>query len=103
MQGGAHVAKLLAFDIAVGDRPPEKREAFAYWDKGNMATIGRSKAIAQVGRMHLSGLPAWLMWLALHLIFLVGLRNRISVFVNWTYSYFAYGRGARIIMGGERK
>ncbi|HWA27660.1 MAG TPA: NAD(P)/FAD-dependent oxidoreductase [Lacunisphaera sp.] len=103
MQGGAHVAKLLAYDIAVGDRPPEQRPAFAYWDKGNMATIGRSKAIAEIGRMHFSGWLAWMMWLALHLVFLVGLRNRISVFLNWTYSYFTYGRGARIIMGGEGK
>jgi NADH dehydrogenase len=99
MQGGAHVAKLIAYDIAVGARRPEERQAFAYWDKGNMATIGRSKAIAQIGRMHFSGLFAWLMWLALHLVFLVGLRNRVSVFVNWVYSYFAYRRGARIIMG----
>ncbi len=99
MQGGSHVAKLVAFDIAVGARKPEEREAFAYWDKGNMATIGRSKAIAQIGRLHLSGRMAWLMWLALHIVFLVGLRNRISVFVNWVYSYFTYKRGARIIMG----
>jgi NADH dehydrogenase len=101
MQGGAHVAKLIGHDITVGARKPEEREAFAYWDKGNMATIGRSKAIAEVGRMHFSGLAAWLMWLALHIVFLVGLRNRISVFVNWVYSYFTYRRGARIIMGGE--
>jgi NADH dehydrogenase len=99
MQGGAHVAKLIAYDIAVGARRPEERQAFAYWDKGNMATIGRSKAIAQIGRLHFSGLFAWLMWLALHLVFLVGLRNRVAVFVNWVYSYFAYRRGARIIMG----
>lgn len=98
MQGGSHVAKLMAYDIAVGARRPEEREAFAYWDKGNMATIGRSKAIAQIGRLHFSGLVAWLMWLVLHLVFLVGLRNRISVFINWVYSYFSYKRGARIIM-----
>ena len=103
MQGGAHVAKLLAYDIAVGDRPPAEREPFAYWDKGNMATIGRSKAIAQLGRIHLSGIPAWAMWLAIHLVFLVGLRNRISVFLQWTYAYFTYRRGARIIMGEDRR
>ncbi len=103
MQGGAHVAKLLAYDIAVGDRPPAQRAAFAYWDKGNMATIGRSKAIAQVGRLHLSGILAWGMWLAIHLVFLVGLRNRISVFLQWIYAYFTYRRGARIIMGEDRR
>ena len=64
-----------------------------------MATIGRSAAIAQVGRLHLSGFPAWLMWLVIHLAFLVGLRNRISVFISWIYAYFTYRRGARIIMG----
>ncbi len=101
MQGGAHVAKLLAYDIAVGARTPEQREAFAYRDKGNMATIGRSSAIAQIGRLHFSGFVAWAMWLGLHLVFLVGLRNRISVFFQWTYSYFTYKRGARIIMGQE--
>ena len=99
MQGGAHVAKLIAYDIAVGAREPAQREAFGYWDKGNMATIGRSSAIAQVGRLHLSGFPAWLMWLVIHLAFLVGLRNRISVFIQWVYAYFTYRRGARIIMG----
>jgi NADH dehydrogenase len=98
MQGGSFVAKLIAHDLRVGARRPEERPAFAYWDKGNMATIGRSKAIAQIGKIHLSGMAAWLMWLALHIVFLVGLRNRISVFMNWIYSYFAYRRGARIIM-----
>jgi len=99
MQGGAHVARLMAYDIAVGARRPEQREAFAYRDKGNMATIGRSAAIAQIGRIHLSGFPAWAIWLVLHLVFLIGLRNRISVLTQWIYSYFAYKRGARIIMG----
>jgi NADH dehydrogenase len=101
MQGGTFVAKLIAHDLEVGARRPEERPAFAYWDKGNMATIGRSKAVAQIGKMHFSGALAWLMWLALHIVFLVGLRNRITVFVNWVYSYFSYRRGARIIMDGE--
>lgn len=99
MQGGAHVAKLVAYDIAVGPRVPEERAAFVYKDKGNMATIGRSAAIAQIGNVHLSGFPAWVMWLGIHLVFLVGMRNRISVFLQWTYAYFTYKRGARIILG----
>jgi NADH dehydrogenase len=103
MQGGAHVAKLIAYDIAVGARPPEQREAFIYRDKGNMATIGRSAAIAQIGRLHFSGFPAWMAWLGVHLIFLIGFRNRISVFLSWVYSYFTYRRGARIIMGGPER
>lgn len=99
LQAGAHVAQVIAYDISVGERAPEQRERFAYRDKGNMATIGRSKAIAQIGRLQLSGFPAWFAWLAIHLVFLVGLRNRLSVFLQWAYSYFSYRRGARIIMG----
>lgn len=101
IQGGAHVAKLLACDIAAGLRAPGQRAAFAYRDKGNMATIGRSAAIAQLGKLHLSGFPAWMMWLVIHLIFLIGMRNRISVFIQWVYAYLTYKRGARIIMGQE--
>jgi len=63
-----------------------------------MATIGRSKAVAQVGRFKFSGLFAWLTWLFVHLIYLIGFRNKISVLMQWTYSYFAYKRGARIIV-----
>lgn len=99
MQGGAHVAKLIARELRGGD--PAQREAFAYHDKGSMATIGRSRAIAEIGRLHLSGLAAWVAWLALHLFFLIGFRNRISVLLHWTYSYFSYKRGARIILGLE--
>lgn len=99
MQGGAFVAKVIARELELGERPPEARAAFAYHDKGNMAAIGRSKAVAQIGRLHLKGPLAWLMWLALHIVFLVGLRNRIAVFFSWVYSYFTYKRGARIIMG----
>jgi NADH dehydrogenase len=102
MQGGAHVAKLLACDLAAGVRSPPQRAAFTYWDKGNMAAIGRSAAVAQIGRLHFSGYPAWLAWLGLHLVFLIGFRNRISVFISWVYSYFTYKRGARIIMGSGK-
>lgn len=101
MQGGTHVAKIIAHEIEVGGRAPERRPAFVYRDKGSMATIGRSKAIAQIGRVHLSGFPAWLTWLAIHLIFLMGFKNRVSVFMQWVWSYFTYKRGARIIMGAK--
>ena len=59
---------------------------------------------AQIGKVHFSGYPAWIAWLALHLVFLVGFRNRLSVLLQWTYSYFTYKRGARIITGvsGEK-
>lgn len=102
MQMGEHVAKLIEAEIRgrardVNAAPP--REAFGYWDKGSMATIGRSKAVAQVGRWHFSGYFAWLAWLFVHLVFLVGLRNKIFVFLQWAYSYITYKRGARIITG----
>lgn len=100
MQGGAHVARLIARELVKGvATPPAQRDAFAYHDKGNMATIGRSKAVAQIGKLEFSGFFAWMAWLAIHLIFLIGLRNRISVFIQWVYSYFMYKRGARIITG----
>ena len=103
IQPGAHVAKLIADELRGGPALRLKREPFAYWDKGNMATIGRTHAIAQIGKVQLSGLSAWLAWLGLHLFFLIGFRNRISVLIQWTYSYFTYQRGARIIMGlGDR-
>jgi NADH dehydrogenase len=62
-----------------------------------MATIGRSKAAAVVGSIKLTGLIAWLAWLSLHLVFLIGFRNKIIVLIQWMYSYFTYKRGARII------
>jgi NADH dehydrogenase len=102
MQAAAHVASVIAHDIAAGERAPEQRPAFAYRDKGNMATIGRSKAVAQIGRMHLKGFPAWAAWLAIHLVFLIGFRNRVSVFLEWVYAYFTCQRGARIITGLRR-
>ena len=99
IQAGAHVAKIIAAEIKAGPTAPALRPAFAYRDKGNMATIGRTHAIAQIGQLQLTGMSAWLAWLALHLFFLIGFRNRISVLISWTYSYFTYQRGARIIMG----
>ena len=97
IQAGVHVARTIARELKEG--PKAVRRAFTYWDKGNMATIGRTHAIAEIGKLHLTNYAAWLSWLALHLFFLIGLRNRISVLISWTYSYFTYQRGARIIMG----
>jgi NADH dehydrogenase len=100
MQMARHVARIID-DELVGIHTT--RSPFKYWDKGTMATIGRSKAVAQVGRLKLSGLLAWLAWLALHLVFLIGFRNKITVMIDWMYSYFAYKRGARIIMSESPK
>lgn len=97
MQMGRHVARIVEDEIDLGaGRSP--RPSFKYWDKGTMATIGRSAAVAQVGKFHFSGFLAWLAWLFIHLIFLVGFRNKLAVLIQWTYSYFAYKRSARIIV-----
>lgn len=96
MQMGKHVAKIIEdairFSAKAKPRPP-----FKYWDKGTMATIGRSAAVAWIGKIKLSGMVAWLAWLFIHLIFLVGFRNRTSVLFQWMYSYFSYKRSARLI------
>ncbi len=94
MQMGAHAANIIENEIEFG---PGERPAFKYWDKGTMATIGRSAAVAQVGKFEFTGFTAWLAWLGIHLIFLVGFRNKISVLLQWFYSYINYKRGARII------
>lgn len=74
-----------------------KREDFHYVDKGQMATIGRKRAIAMIRRLHFGGIIAWLLWLFIHVYYLIGFRNRFLVLWNWTYSYLTYRRGARLI------
>jgi NADH dehydrogenase len=64
-----------------------------------LATIGRAAAVAQFGRIHISGFIAWLAWLFVHILFLIGFRNRVLVFIQWAWSYFTYERGARLITG----
>jgi NADH:quinone reductase (non-electrogenic) len=73
------------------------REEFHYWDKGTLATIGRSRAVADFGRWHISGYFAWLSWLFIHLFFLIGFRNRIMVMLDWAWAYITYNHGARLI------
>jgi NADH:ubiquinone reductase (H+-translocating) len=104
MQMGKHAAKLIVRELRGDKLAPVGRKAFAYYDKGTMATIGRSAAVALIQNRKLSGFPAWIAWLGVHLIFLVGFRNRFSVLMQWMYSYFTYKRGARIITGvsGEK-
>ena len=83
----------------LADRPTKE---FAYRDYGNLATIGRARAVAQLGRVRFSGYPAWLFWLFVHLMQLVGFRNRLVVLVQWGFSYFTYQRGMRLIASGAR-
>ena len=104
MQMGAHAARLIKRELRGEKFSPAGREPFVYYDKGSMATIGRSAAVAVIKNKNLSGFPAWIAWLAVHLLFLVGFRNKFSVLMQWTYSYLTYKRGARIITGmsGEK-
>ena len=78
----------------------QPREPFEYWDKGSLATIGRSHAVADFGRFQISGYFAWLSWLFIHLFFLIGFRNRLLVMMEWAWSYLTYNHSARLITGG---
>jgi len=92
MQQGRHAAhNILAM---IDGRKPQR---FWYFDKGSMATIGRNKAVADLKLIHLSGIPAWLAWLFVHIIFLVGFRNRLAVLFQWAWAYFSFNKGARLI------
>jgi NADH dehydrogenase len=101
MQMARHVARVIETELNNGKENLPARPAFNYWNKGTMATIGRSAAVAQIGRLEFSGWPAWATWLLVHLIFLIGFRNRAAVLLQWTYSYFTYKLGSRIITGLE--
>ncbi len=92
IQMGKAAAKNIARDLRHQPRRP-----FRYHDRGTLATIGRAAAIADFGKLHLSGLIAWLAWLFIHLVMLIGFRNRVLVMINWAWAYFAYQRGARLI------
>lgn len=103
MQMARHVARLLVSELSSHPSHPPERAPFRYFDKGTMATIGRSAAVAKMGSLELTGFPAWLAWLGVHLVFLIGFRNRAAVLLQWAYSYFTYKRGARIIVGDSRE
>ncbi len=101
MQMARHVARMIGTELKQRPVAPPSRPSFRYWDKGSMATIGRSAGIAQVGKLEFSGWFAWVAWLLVHLIFLIGFRNKATVLLQWTYSYFTYRRGSRIVTGAE--
>jgi NADH dehydrogenase len=98
IQQGGYAGNLIPRRLAGQPVPP-----FRYWDKGNLATIGRAAAVADFGRIHIAGLIAWLVWLFVHLMYLVGFDNRLVVFFKWAYSYLTFNRGARLITGQEDK
>jgi NADH:ubiquinone reductase (H+-translocating) len=95
MQGGAYVAKVIRARVAGKPAPPP----FRYFNKGEMAVIGRAAAVANIFGIHVSGLLAWLMWLFIHLIYIVEFQSRVSVFIQWGFEYLTFSRGARLITG----
>lgn len=92
MQQGRHAA-----DNILGMIEGLKPQRFWYWDKGSMATIGKNKAVADLHWLHMSGLPAWLVWAFVHILFLVGFRNRLLVMFQWIWAYITFNKGARLI------
>ena len=95
MQSGTHTARNIIRDLRNQSRLP-----FRYFDKGNLATIGRAAAVAELrGGLHLSGFPAWFIWVFVHILYLIGFRNRIVVMLQWAWAYLMYQRGARLITG----
>jgi NADH dehydrogenase len=97
IQEGEHAAENIAGTIEGRSRQP-----FHYWDKGIMATVGRASGIAQTGRLRLSGFFGWLAWLFIHILYLIGFRNRLLVMIQWAWAWFTFGRGARLITGVTR-
>jgi NADH dehydrogenase len=97
MQQGSYVARLIQRRLA--DR--EKPAAFHYFNKGNLATVGRNRAVAEFGKLHISGFAAWFTWVFVHLMYLVEFENRLLVFTEWVYNYVTRNRGARLITGGK--
>jgi NADH dehydrogenase len=94
IQEGTHTAKNIARIVNGQPTLP-----FRYWDKGSLATIGRAAGVADFGRLRLSGFMAWAAWLAVHIFFLIGFRNRVLVILQWAWAYLTYQRGARLITG----
>jgi len=97
IQEGLHAA--LNIERALGGQP---LRAFHYRDKGSLATIGRAAAVAEVGRVHLSGFVAWMAWLCIHIFYLIGFRNRLLVLLQWAWAYVTFQRGARLITRSNR-
>ncbi len=103
IQMGQYASRVIAGDLAGKPRRP-----FQYWDKGQLAVIGRGHAVADIWRLHFGGFMAWLVWIFVHIFFLIGFRNRLLVLIEWAYAYFTYHRGARLITwpwsgGGRRR
>jgi NADH:ubiquinone reductase (H+-translocating) len=97
IQMGRFVARTIRRDLE--GRP---REPFRYRDKGDLATIGRAAAVARIGRLRMAGFPAWLLWVVVHILYLIGFRNRLLVMIQWAWAYLTYQRGIRLITGSPQ-
>jgi len=97
IQGGRHAARCIRRRLA-----GQGNVAFRYRDKGSLATIGRAAGVADFGRLRVSGFVAWVLWLTVHIFFLIGFRNRLFVLLSWAWSYFTFQRGARLITGVDK-
>jgi NADH dehydrogenase len=95
MQQGKQLSKNI---IRIINNENEQLEPFTYFDKGSMATVGRNRAVVDIGKIRFQGIFAWFVWMFVHLMSLVGFRNKLVVFVNWIWSYFSYDRGTRLII-----
>mgnify|MGYP001791372546 CR=1 FL=1 len=101
IQSGSFVGRVIAKEIAGGSR--SSLGAFRYTDKGSMATIGRARAVAEVGSLRFGGFFAWLLWSAVHILFLIGFRNKVLAVLEWSWLYVFWSRGARLITGRSVK
>jgi NADH dehydrogenase len=100
LQGGRYVARIIAGEVRDGGAPgTRERPAFRYHDKGNMATIGRAEAVIATRHFARHGLLAWLVWWVIHIVFLIGFRNRLFMMFHWGWSWLTYKRGSRLITG----
>jgi NADH dehydrogenase len=98
MQQGRYAARLIAARLR-----SETPKPFHYFDKGSLATIGRNRAVAELGKFHISGYPAWLLWLFIHLLYIVEFESRILIAIEWAFAYFTFNRGARLITGADAR
>jgi NADH dehydrogenase len=96
MQQGHYLARTIRRELQGKPRTP-----FHFADRGQMATIGRSRAVVELGRLKMAGFPAWLLWLAIHIYYLTGFKNRLLVVLQWAWSYLSYARGAQLILNKE--
>jgi NADH dehydrogenase len=99
LQMGKYVARVIEEELGGNRASATRAQGFHYKDLGSMATVGKSRAVVEIGRLHFGGLLAWFAWMALHITVLIGFRNRVAVLTSWIYSYVFFRRGSRLITG----